>query len=185
MKKKINIGGKVAVICSLAIISLTACGPAADDKVTTTVETTTVPETTKVPETTTVPESTTIDKENPTGGDVACILESTEQQVSELKRELVEDAVTQADMNQISYQICELWNEALDFVWLELEKHVDEATWEKLSKEQQEWTENKIKNVELAGAQYEGGSMQVMAECVLDAELTEERVYELMEYFNN
>ena len=197
MIKKISSRCKVAAIFSMAIIVLTACGPAAEENSTTKVTETTTPEATTeiAPETTTpeatteiAPETTTQElttaiQEQPTGYDINGKLEATKQEVEELTKQLTEEAVTQADMNQISYQISTLWNETLDYVWLALEDYVDEATWETLSKEQQEWTEKKLEEVALAGSDFEGGSMQPMVECNTDARLTEERVYELLEYF--
>lgn len=202
MKKTLNVKCKIVAILGMAMLGLTACGPAAEEssatKDTQVIESTTVAvesttegvqETTsqevtteRTPETT-VPETTTAEQEQPTGGDVKCIVEGTSQEVEELKKQLKADTVTQADMNQISYQISELWNETLDYVWLELEDYVDEATWESLSKEQEEWTEKKIEEVALAGSDFEGGSMQIMIECDTDASMTKERVYELLKYF--
>ena len=206
MKKRLNVKCKIAAILGVTILGLTACGPAADEisttKDTQVTETTTVtPETTPeatteiAPETTapeatteiapetTVPETTTAKQEQPTGYDVNGKVEAAKQESEKLTKQLTEEAVTQADMNQISYQISTLWNETLDYVWLALEDYVDEATWETLSKEQQEWTEKKLEEVALAGSDFEGGSMQVMVECDTDATMTEERVYELLKYF--
>ena len=184
MIKKISSRCKVAAIFSMAIIVLTACGPAAEGNSTTKVTETTTPEaTTEIAPETTTQELTTAIQEQPTGYDINGKLEATKQEVEELTKQLTEEAVTQADMNQISYQISTLWNETLDYVWLALEDYVDEATWETLSKEQQEWTEKKLEEVALAGSDFEGGSMQPMVECNTDARLIEERVYELLEYF--
>ena len=184
MIKKISSRCKVAAIFGMAIIVLTACGPAAEGNSTTNVIETTTPEaTTEIALETTTQELTTAIQEQPTGYDINGKLEATKQEVEELTKQLTEDAVTQADMNQISYQISSLWNETLDYVWLALEDYVDDATWETLSKEQQEWTEKKLEEVALAGSDFEGGSMQPMVECNTDARLTEERVYELLEYF--
>lgn len=190
MKKKINSKCKVAAIFSIAILGLTACGPAVNEnevtKGTQVIETTTIKAET-TPETTTpeqvTQETTTTMQEQLTGYDINGKLESTKQEVEELKKQLMGETVTQADMNQISYEISALWNETLDYVWLALGDYVDEATWETLSKEQQEWTQNKLDEVALAGSDFEGGSMQVMVECDTDASLTEERVYELLKYF--
>ena len=193
MKKKIYLRTKITAIFGMAILGLTACGPAAEEsggtKDTQVSELTTVasemtPEvTTEIAPETTTPETTTAEQEQPTGYDVNGKVEAAKQESEKLTKQLTEEAVTQADMNQISYQISTLWNETLDYVWLALEDYVDEATWETLSKEQQEWTEKKLEEVVLAGSDFEGGSMQVMVECDTDATMTEERVYELLKYF--
>ena len=110
--------------------------------------TATAPEaTTEIAPETTVPQTTTAKQEQPTGYDVNGKVEAAKQESEKLTKQLTEEAVTQADMNQISYQISTLWNETLDYVWLALEDYVDEATWETLSKEQQEWTEKKLEEV--------------------------------------
>ena len=206
MKKKIYLRTKITAIFGMAILGLTACGPAAEEnggtkdtqvselttvasemtpEVTTEIapETTTPEATTEIAPETTTPETTTAKQEQPTGYDVNGKVEAAKQESEKLTKQLTEEAVTQADMNQISYQISTLWNETLDYVWLALEDYVDEATWETLSKEQQEWTEKKLEEVALAGSDFEGGSMQVMVECDTDATMTEERVYELLKYF--
>ena len=71
MIKKISSRCKVAAIFSMAIIVLTACGPAVEEN-----------STTKVTETTTQ-EFTTAIQEQPTGYDINGKLEATKQEVAE------------------------------------------------------------------------------------------------------
>lgn len=51
-----------------------------------------------------------------------------------------------------------------------------------LEAEQQNWLAQKETAVQAAGAEVEGGSMYALVENLKAAEITQERVYELMEY---
>ena len=53
---------------------------------------------------------------------------------------------------------------------------------EKLTSEQRAWIREKEAAAKDAGAPYEGGSMQSMVISQKAAELTKERVYQLLEY---
>ena len=55
---------------------------------------------------------------------------------------------------------------------------------EKLLSEQRQWIKQKEAAAEDAGAAYEGGTLQSMAVSQKAAELTKERVYELLEYLD-
>ncbi|MCI9436793.1 MAG: DUF1311 domain-containing protein [Lachnospiraceae bacterium] len=94
----------------------------------------------------------------------------------------LQEAETQGDMNMISAQMYETWDETLNIIWKLLESDLNEAAMEKLRAEEREWIAQKEELITAAGMEYEGGSMQPMAESLKAAELTEERVYELAAY---
>ena len=63
-----------------------------------------------------------------------------------------------------------------------LKQSKDSKEMEKLTSEQRAWIREKEAAAKDAGAPYEGGSMQSMVISQKAAELTKERVYQLLEY---
>lgn len=105
----------------------------------------------------------------------------TEDTVAELEEKL-QNASTQMEMNDISYQIYMAWDDTLNLIWGVLKDNLDEEKMKKLTEEERNWIAEKEEAVKLAGEEAEGGSMQPLLESDKAAELTKERVYELMEY---
>ena len=99
----------------------------------------------------------------------------------ELKEEL-QNAQTQAEMNQISYELYTTWDEALNTIWGILKENLDEESMRRLTEEERNWIAEKEAAMQEAGAEYEGGSMYSMVVNLKAAELTEERVKELLDY---
>lgn len=93
-----------------------------------------------------------------------------------------EEAVTQAEMNETADEMYRLWDDTLNIVWRLLEANLDEAEMEALRKEEREWIASKDAEVQAAGLENEGGSLQPLIEAVKAAELTKARVYELAKY---
>ena len=103
--------------------------------------------------------------------------------VDELLEKLATDAtMTQADMNINSQRRYELWQEVLDKLWDSLERTMDKASFRVLKEQQREWEDRKEAKMDGAAAQYEGGSLSASAYYGTGAEITERRVYELLEY---
>ena len=112
-------------------------------------------------------------------------IENTEKWTSKLEEELETDSsLTQTDLNSKSQEIYELWDSALNQLWDVLEKSKTSQEMEKLLSEQRQWIKQKEAAAEDAGAAYEGGTLQSMAVSQKAAELTKERVYELLEYLD-
>lgn len=114
--------------------------------------------------------------------DINAKLEETEKEVARLRKILLEEASTQYDMNQLSYEISMLWNGLMDYIWEALPEIVDANTMATLEKEQKEWLKYREEEIYLAESDFEGGSMAIMAGCNASSELTKERVYKLLEY---
>jgi len=112
---------------------------------------------------------------------IAMEISFAEERSEQLKAKLQEDS-TQTDMNETSAELFRTWDDALNTVWKLLESELDAATMETLRTEERNWIAVKDAEVKAAGQEYEGGSMQPMAESLKAAELTEERVYALAEY---
>lgn len=112
-------------------------------------------------------------------------IENTEKWTSKLEEELETDSsLTQTDLNSKSQEIYELWDSALNQLWDVLEKSKTSQEMEKLLSEQRQWIKQKEAAAEDAGAAYEGGTLQSMEVSQKAAELTKERVYELLEYLD-
>ena len=92
------------------------------------------------------------------------------------------DPLTQTEYNETSAQLYDLCDSALNRTWGVLQNVLDEEAMEKLTEEERAWISEKEQAAAEAGAAYEGGSMQPMAENMKAAEMTRERVYELLEF---
>ncbi len=93
-----------------------------------------------------------------------------------------EEAATQPEMNATAEEMYRLWDDTLNAVWGLLETNLDEADMEVLRKEEREWIASKDAEVQAAGLENGGGSMQPLLEAMRAAELTKARVYELAKY---
>lgn len=118
--------------------------------------------------------------------DAAAVIENPDdyilyvtEQAGIIEASLEHDVLTQTDMNMKSQQLCELWDEALDFLLEELAVALPEEEFAELQAEQQLWLAEKEKLVEEAGKPFEGGSLYALIANSEAAKLTEERVHEL------
>lgn len=98
------------------------------------------------------------------------------------KKKLYEDAsLTQADMNEISYEISTVWDELLNEIWTILNQSLDEETKAELLAEQCAWITEKEAEVKQVGEEA-GGSIAALLCNQRVAQLTRIRVYELANY---
>lgn len=114
-------------------------------------------------------------------GKIAMEISYAEEREKEIE-EKQKEAVTQMEMNITAAEMHELWDDTLNIVWGLLEANLDEADMEILRKEEREWIAAKDAEVQAAGQECEGGSIQPLMEATTAAELTKARVYELAEY---
>lgn len=111
------------------------------------------------------------------------LIDNTEKWTLEIEEELETDSsLTQTDLNRKSQEIYGLWDSALNQLWDVLKKSKTSQEMEVLTSEQRQWIKEKEAAAEAAGAAYEGGTLQFMAVSQKAAELTKERVYELLKY---
>ena len=108
-------------------------------------------------------------------------LKHVEEQEAILEENL-QNITSQMEMNQISYEIYQLWDDELNAVWKTLKEVLDSEKMEELTVEQREWITYKENEIKAAGLEFEGGTMRSAIESSEGAELTKERVYELVEY---
>ncbi len=110
-------------------------------------------------------------------------IQGAEEKAAKLQENL-QSVQTQMELNEVSGEIYAVWDETLNVVWRVLKNNLDEDAMNKLTEEERTWIAEKETAVQEAGAEYEGGSMQVMVENQKAAQLTRERVYVLAEYFS-
>ena len=109
---------------------------------------------------------------------------SIKAQSDAIKHALANDTLTQTEMNEKSQELYVLWDNALNNLWGELQKHLPEEDFSKLLDEQLVWIEEKEQTVADAGKEFEGGSIYSMIVNGEAAKITEERVYEFYEMLN-
>ncbi len=106
-----------------------------------------------------------------------------EDAAASLRDSIENDSLTQAEYNEKTLELYGLWDSALNTLWDTLKQTLDADTMEPLTAEQRDWIAQKEAEVEKAGEEYEGGSMQPMIRNNTAAEMTRDRVYELMELY--
>ncbi|WP_052360595.1 lysozyme inhibitor LprI family protein [Oceanobacillus manasiensis] len=98
----------------------------------------------------------------------------------ELAAEEQEIGSTQRELTEFAGKSFNMWDDALNEVYAELEKQLPEKEMESLRKEQREWVKIRDAKAEEEAAKYEGGSMETMQYISTQAQLTKERSYELI-----
>ena len=88
----------------------------------------------------------------------------------------------QQEMNQLTAQWYQLWDEELNSLWSRLSEELDAETKAKVLEEQREWIKSKEGNVTAAGLQALGGSLQPQLENTVAEEMTRARAYILAGY---
>lgn len=111
------------------------------------------------------------------------VLADIERVTGELNDSIENDPLTQAEYNQKTLELYEQWDSALNTLWDILKQTLDAKTMNVLTADQREWIAQKEEAMEKAGAEFEGGSMQPMIQNNTAAEMTRDRVYELMELY--
>ena len=117
---------------------------------------------------------------NPVDG----MLDSVKNRGQEIRTTLEEDDLTQAEMNEKSLELYELWDGALNTLWTELKTKLSEEEFQQLLSEQRVWITEKEAAVQEAGKEVEGGSLYPMVVNMTGADFTEERVYELYDLWS-
>ncbi|MBR2122004.1 MAG: DUF1311 domain-containing protein [Lachnospiraceae bacterium] len=108
-------------------------------------------------------------------------LQKTEEAAAALQAELDSD-IPQTQMNLTSGELYQVWDDQLNLIWAYLKDTLDAGAMKTLTAEQVKWIDNKESEVAKAAAEYEGGSIAPLVANTKAAELTRDRVYELMEY---
>lgn len=88
----------------------------------------------------------------------------------------------QQEMNQLTAQWYQLWDDELNSLWSRLSDELDSETKAEMLEEQRAWIKRKEENVKGAGAAAFGGSLQPQLENSTAEEMTRARVYILAGY---
>lgn len=94
----------------------------------------------------------------------------------------LETHYTQAEMNDGAQQKYQVWDSALNQLWADLKGLLSEEEMRKLTIEELAWIREKEAAALEASAEYEGGSIYPSIYYGTLADLTKQRVYELLEY---
>ena len=104
-----------------------------------------------------------------------------EKQSEKMNNRLINEDLNQSEMNFLAKDIYVLWDDEINKVWGFLKDTLDKDAMDNLTSVQKEWIAKKENEVKKAGSEYEGGSIRPMIEYLKRAELTRDRVYELIE----
>lgn len=116
---------------------------------------------------------------------VDAYLQSVTAQAEELHRSLAQDDLTQMELNEKAAALYALWDDALNYLWRELQSYLPEAEFAALREEQLQWIADKESAMEQAGRDYVGGSMYPLVIHSEAARITEARVHVLYDMLKN
>ena len=125
-------------------------------------------------------ENTAVEATMPDGQLLDAYMASVEEQAKAIRDALEHEAITQPEMNQKSRELYDLWDGALNDLWAAVKSTLPEDDFLKLLDEQRLWIAEKEEAVKKAGEAYEAGSIYYLIVNTEAAEITEERVYELL-----
>lgn len=108
---------------------------------------------------------------------------AAEESAAALENSIQNESLSQAQLNEKTGQLYELWDGVLNHIWSVLEQTKDEETMMAITEEELAWINQKEEAAAQAGAEFEGGSLQPMVMNQTAAEMTKARVYELLELF--
>ncbi|MEE1516296.1 MAG: lysozyme inhibitor LprI family protein [Lachnospiraceae bacterium] len=164
MKKNLMTKCKVVAVMGLAVICLVACkGNNEDDKAI----------------------ETTIAVENETKYDVDAKIAAAKSEADVIEKKLTEDgSLTQTEMNQLATELYTIWDNTMNDMYNVLKDTVSKNVKESFVAYQESWVEEREMEIKKIQIEYKNGSMATMAAMMKAAEMTEERVNSLMEYFS-
>ncbi len=99
---------------------------------------------------------------------------------NDLEWSLKYDDLTQSEMNQISYQIYEIWDGCLNDMWAVFREELPLEPMDTLTEEEIRWINLKEESIRRAGLRVQGGSMQSMVENETATSWTKQRIYSLL-----
>ncbi|MBR1598988.1 MAG: DUF1311 domain-containing protein [Lachnospiraceae bacterium] len=103
-----------------------------------------------------------------------------EKKSEAMRKSIKEDSLSQSEYNIKSRDLCELWDDTLNKLWSVLGMTLTKEEMDKLTEEEQRWIADKEQQISDAGSEYEGGTIQPLIMNMKGADLTEERVRELV-----
>lgn len=108
-------------------------------------------------------------------------VEAASAEAEAIAYRLDNDPLSQSELNQLSYEMYQIWDDALNVLWGYLKESLSEEEMTALTTEEIAWITEKESAIASVGAEFEGGTMQPYVENTTGADLTKERVYVLLE----
>ena len=90
---------------------------------------------------------------------------------------------TQIELTEAQVEVFERWDALLNEIYKELEKQLSPNDMDKLRAEQKNWLTSRDEKAAEVASKYEGGSMKNLEYASVQAQLTKERCYELVELY--
>lgn len=90
---------------------------------------------------------------------------------------------TTVELKQIQGEIFVRWDHVLNEIYQALEEQLSQNDMDKLREEQREWIKYRDDTAKEAASKYEGGTMESLEYISVQAQLTKERCYELVERY--
>ncbi len=110
------------------------------------------------------------------------MLQASEEHAESVEETFLTADLNQAELNEQSLLLYQIWDSALNQIWGVLRQTLDENVMDALIIEEREWIAYKEQSVADAAAEVGGGSIAPMIADQRAAALTKNRVYELMDY---
>ena len=153
---------KVVAVMGLAVICLVACKGSNDNG-----------------------KERTIAAENETKYDVYAKIAAAKSEAEAIEKKLTEDeTLTQTEMNQLATELYTIWDNTMNDMYNVLKDTVSKNVKESFVAYQESWVEEREMEIKKIQIEYKNGSMATMAAMMKAAEMTEERVNSLKEYFS-
>lgn len=107
--------------------------------------------------------------------EITAILKEAEKKDRQLEQK-EQTTFAQQDMNVLSMEKYQNWEDCLNDIWDVLLRSLPEAEMQELTAAQMDWTQEKEAAIEKTGKEYEGGSMRPLAVNAVAADWTKKRV---------
>ena len=162
MKKNLMTKCKVVAVMCFTLICLVACKGSNDNG-----------------------KGKTIAVENETKYDVDAKIAAAKSEADVIKKKLTEDgSLTQTEMNQLATELYTIWDNTMNDMYNVLKDTISKNVKESFVAYQESWVEEREMEIKKIQIEYKNGSMATMAAMMKAAEMTEERVNSLKEYFS-
>lgn len=163
MKKKLFTKCKVVAVLGLVLICLAACKGNNDKE-----------------------KDSNVATEKETKYDVEAKIKSAKSKADTIEKTLTEDdSLTQIEMNNLATELYTIWDSTMNEMYNVLKDTISENVDNSFEAFQKAWLEEREMEIKKIQIEYENGSMATMAAMMKAAEMTEERVYQLKDYFFN
>lgn len=111
-------------------------------------------------------------------------LREVEDTVAPISKKLTEDMyLSQTEMNELSSEVLEMWDEFLDEVEDALEDNLSKKAYKAFEQEQEAWEKAADEEVKAYATEFGGGSIAPLISNMEMAEKIKYRVYDLAKYF--